>query len=342
MSKYRNDERHGCTALPAPRLPHAVVMLVYPEIAAIDVAGPMEAFGLANYLAGRPLYALSTASVDGLPVAVTGGYAELAPSHGFASLALPIGTLLIPGSPTAALAARDRRLLDGLARVAPQCQRVGSVCTGTYILAASGLARGRRVATHWHDTQALARLHPELEVDGEAIFVESGRVWSSAGMTTGIDLALALIERDHGRLLALAVARHLVLYLKRSGGQSQFSPQLAAQAAACPRIERVQQRIADDPAGDLSVPTLARLVAVSPRSLVRQFKAATGRTLGDHIADVRLGRARALIEEGGMSLKQVATASGLGSVANLRRVFLQRMGLSPSAYRERVGERMGV
>jgi len=143
-------------------------------------------------------------------VAVTGGYAELVPSHDCASLALPIGTLLIPDSPTAALAARDRRLLDGLDRMPPQCQRVGSVCTGAYILAASGLARGQRVATHWHDTAALARLHPELEIDGEALFVESGRVWSSAGMTTGIDLALALIERDHGRQLAMAVARHLV------------------------------------------------------------------------------------------------------------------------------------
>lgn len=319
--------------------PHRVVMVLYPQVAASDVTGPMEVFGLANFLSGKPHYELLTVTGDGKPVLVAGSYGALSPTHRFETLPTPVGTLLVAGGPTAQAAAADRHLLDWLRRIEPHCQRLGSVCTGAYILAGSGLTRGQLLATHWHEAAELARLHPATTVVADAIFVESGKLWSSAGMSTGVDLALAMIGRDHGRTLAMDVARYLVLHLERSGGQSQFSMHVEAQLADTPKVKRVQQHIIDRPAADLRIEVLARLAAMSTRSLLRHFRESTGQTVGAFVADVRLRHACMLIEKGDKGLKEIAALSGLGTAANMRKVFVRRLGIAPALYRERFARR---
>jgi transcriptional regulator GlxA family with amidase domain len=323
----------GESRMNAKKKPHRVVLVIHDDVAATDFTGPLEAFGLANYISGEPHYEMATVAEAIRPLSVAGGYCQVTPTHSYETVAGPVGTLLIAGGPAARKMAGDAALTAFLRRIEPHCARFGSVCNGTFILAASGLAAGTEVATHWHYAAEIQALHPELAVNADAVYVTNGKVWSSAGMTAGIDLAIALIEADHGRALALEVARHLVLPYKRVGGQMQFSMHLRAQFAETPSIERVQHHIADNPAGDLSVKALADIAAMSTRNFLRRFKEASGKTLGDYIADVRLRHACALLERNDVEIKAVAAASGFGSDTNMRKVFTRLLGVSPSQYR---------
>lgn len=317
------------------RQPHRVVIVIHDDVAATDFTGPMEAFGLANYISGERHYEMLTVAETIRPLAVAAGYCTVTPTHSYETLSGPVGTLLIAGGPAAEKMSGDVALRTFLKRLEPICERFGSVCNGSFILAASGLADGCEIATHWLYADRIQDHHPRVAVNADAVYVTSGRVWSSAGMTTGMDMALAMIEADHGRALALEVARHLVLPMKRLGGQSQFSMHLKAQFAELPSIERVQHHIVDNPAGDLSVKALAGVAAMSTRSFLRQFRSASGKTLGDYIADVRLRHACALLETD-VELKLVALQSGFGTDANMRKVFIRHLGVSPSQYRASV------
>ncbi|MDH6268293.1 transcriptional regulator GlxA family with amidase domain [Rhizobium sp. SG_E_25_P2] len=314
---------------------HSVAMLLYPGVSASDVAGPMECFGLANYISGNGIYTLSTFSSDGAPVEAAGSWLTLQPNHSFDSLPENVDTLLIPGGPAAFALSQDSEIIAWLRRRAEKAARVGSICNGAFVLAALGAADQGKLATHWLFTDQLARLHPDVDVDHDAIYVRSGKVWSSGGMTSGMDLALALIEEDCGRTLAMEVARHMVLYLRRSGGQSQFSMHLKAQFSDLPAISRLQQWIIDNPQSDLRVETLAARAAMSSRSLLRVFKEQTGLTLGKFVAETRLRHACSLLEDTDREQKEVASLSGLGSETNLRKVFMTRLGITPSQYRQR-------
>lgn len=325
------------TASP-PIRPRQVAVLLYPRVASVDVCGPLESFGIANFLTGQRLYHLMTVSIDGAPVPVAGGFLEIKPSRGCADLPDRIDLLLIAGGPGCFAASEDSALLAWIRRLEPRCDRLGSVCTGSTVLLASGVMKGHRVATHWLEARRLETDRTMAEqVEPNAIFVNSGKFWTSAGMLAGIDLSLALIEADFGRQLALDVARFMVLVLRRQSGQSQFSAQLMAEATEDPRIRRVQLHIWEHPGGDHSMRRLADLAAMSERSLIRRFKQVTNGTISRYIEDVRLNLARRLLETSELTIQTVASKSGFGSAATLRRAFERRLAVSPSVYRASFG-----
>ncbi|MFU1478246.1 GlxA family transcriptional regulator [Roseovarius sp. C7] len=308
-------------------------MLLYPGVSSVDASGPLEPFGLANFLTGRRLYKPVTVSVDGAAVPVAGGFLNIVPTCSCNDLPERIDLMLIAGGPGCFAAAEDETLLAWLRRLEPRCLRMGSVCTGSTVLVASGIADGHRVATHWLEAIRLKNCQAAVEIEEDAIFVNSGKLWTSAGMLAGIDLTLALIEKDHGRQLALDIARFMVLVLRRISGQTQFSPQLMAEATEDPRIRRVQLHVWENPTADLSLSKLAKKAAMSERSLVRRFKQVANTTLSQYIEDVRLTSARQLLESSQQSIQSVAANAGFGTAATLRRVFMRRLGVSPSAYR---------
>jgi transcriptional regulator GlxA family with amidase domain len=225
--------------------------------------------------------------------------------------------------------------VEWLRRTGPGVARIMSVCTGAFLLAEAGLLDGRRATTHWDHCSSLARRFPAVTVDPEPIFVRDGAVSTSAGVTAGIDLALALVEDDLGRDVALAIARHLVMFLRRPGGQRQFSVQLAAQVAARDPLREVQRYAAEHPAADLSVPALARRANLSPRQFSRAFAAEVGTPPGRYVDGVRLEAARRLLEESGSGVEEIARACGYGTPEAMRRAFVRELGVGPADYRER-------
>jgi transcriptional regulator GlxA family with amidase domain len=210
-----------------------------------------------------------------------------------------------------------------------------SVCTGAFLLAEAGLLDGRKATTHWLYCDSLSSRHPKIDVDPEPIFVRDGRISTSAGVTTGIDLALALVEEDRGRDVALAIARGLVMFLRRPGGQSQFSAQLSGQVAHREPLRDVQRLIAEHPEADLSVPALAAAANLSPRQFSRAFTAETGVSPGRYVDRVRLETARRLLEDTADGVAEVARKAGYGTAEAMRRAFLQALGVSPAEYRRR-------
>jgi transcriptional regulator GlxA family with amidase domain len=249
------------------------------------------------------------------------------------ALELPVDTLLVSGGiqPERAV---DPGMLDWLRMAAPRARRFGSICTGAFVLGAAGLLDGKRVTTHWRFAPELARRHPGTVVDVDPIFIRDGGLYSSAGISAGIDLALAMVEEDHGRELALSIARVLVLFLKRSGGQAQFSPQLRGQISAVPAVQQVQMWCQENLDGDLRVGALSRIAGMSERDFARKFRQDTGRTPADYVASVRLDAACRALAETQISLKAVAQKCGFGTVAAMRRAFLLRVGVPPRQYRD--------
>jgi transcriptional regulator GlxA family with amidase domain len=244
-------------------------------------------------------------------------------------------TLLVAGGEGARRAIGDPVIVDWIVRASRRARRTTSVCTGAYLLAAAGLLDGRRATTHWEWCAGLAERHPAVEVDPDPVWVRDGDVWTSAGVTAGIDLALALVEDDLGAQVALAVARELVVFLKRPGGQSQFSGALAAQQATRPALRELQAWIAGHLDQDLSVAALAAKAGLSERSFARAFRAEIGQTPAAYVEMLRVERARALLEDGAESLEAVTRATGFSSPEILRRAFHRRLAVSPAAYRER-------
>jgi transcriptional regulator GlxA family with amidase domain len=308
---------------------HRLSILAYEGCQLLDVSGPASVFGAANEASGRKVYDLAIVSPDG---------GIVASSCGVALQTRRIGgqpdTLLVAGGSRGLKAAMERAdLRRWLRKVAPKARRFGSVCTGAFVLAAAGLLDGKRVATHWASCERLAGRFPALAVDAESLYVVDGKVWTSAGVTTGIDMALALVEADLGAATANLIARHFVLYARRPGYQSQFSPLLQAQAKAeapfAELIEWMQQNL-DRP---LDVPGLAARAGLSERSFYRKFTEATGKTPAHFVESLRLEAARTLLTRD-LPLKTIAGKVGLSSSARLGQAFERRFGMAPSLFRE--------
>ncbi|HVB66970.1 MAG TPA: GlxA family transcriptional regulator [Acetobacteraceae bacterium] len=314
------------------RAPRGVAMLIYPGVAPLDVAGPLQVFGVANHLSKRKLYDVVTVAPTADPVPTPIGFAFL-PGCAMTALPLPVDTRLVSGG-GGPESGTQPDILAWLRHAAPQARRFGSICTGAFALGAAGLLEGKRVTTHWAFGAELARRHPGAIVDTDPIFVRDRALYSSAGISAGIDLALALVEEDLGRDLALAIARFLVLFLKRSGGQTQFSAQLQAQFSTVSAIQRVQRWCQENLDADLRVGALCRIAAMSERDFVRKFRQDTGTTPADYVAVARLEAARSLLAETTLSLKQIAQRCGFGSAAAMRRAFVPRVGVTPRQYRE--------
>ncbi|MGW2717063.1 GlxA family transcriptional regulator [Streptomyces sp. NPDC001492] len=314
-------------------MPQRTVLLVlFDGVQSLDVTGPLEVFAGAE-LHTPGTYRLRTASLDGAPVRTSSGL-TLVPDHGLADAPAP-HTLLVPGGQGTRRPVRDPRLSDWLRTNGPRAERLVSVCTGAILLAEAGLLDGRRATTHWAYCDKLARDHPAVEVDPDPIYVRDGHVFTSAGVTSGIDLALALVEEDLGREAALAIARHLVVFLRRPGNQAQFSAQLAAQTARREPLREVQQWINEHPDGDLDVESLAARAALSPRHFARAFQAETGMTPGRYVDRVRLEHARRLLEDTADGVEEISRASGYGTPEAMRRAFVRTLGTAPAEYRRR-------
>jgi transcriptional regulator GlxA family with amidase domain len=307
-----------------------VLVVLFDGVQSLDVTGPLEVFaGAEKHTPGT--YRIRTASRDGAPVRTSSGL-TLVPDGTLADAPDP-HTLLVPGGQ--GTRGPDRHLTDWLRDHGPRARRLVSVCTGAIRLAEAGLLDGRRATTHWAYCDKLARDHPAVEVDPDPIYIRDGDVSTSAGVTSGIDLALALVEEDLGRDAALTVARHLVVFLRRPGNQAQFSAQLAAQTAQREPLREVQQWITEHPAGDLGVESLAERARLSPRHFARAFHAETGMTPGRYVDQVRLEHARRLLEDTGDGVEEISRASGYGTPEAMRRAFVKALGVAPAEYRRR-------
>jgi transcriptional regulator GlxA family with amidase domain len=310
-----------------------VLVLAVDGVQSLDVMGPIETFQYANQqVPGTYAIQVVGPARDG----------HITMSNGLALGVDPLpdpaprcDTLVVAGGEGARRAVDDRTTVAWIARASRRARRTTSICTGSYLLAAAGLLDGRGATTHWEWCAGLAERYPRVEVDPDPVWVRDGDVWTSAGVTAGIDLALALVEDDLGAEVALAVARQLVVFLKRPGGQSQFSGALSVQQATRPALRELQAWIAGQLGEDLSVAALAARAGLSERSFARAFRAEIGQTPAAYVETLRVERARALLEDGAESLEAVTRATGFNSPEVLRRAFPRRVGVSPAAYRER-------
>ncbi len=313
-----------------------VVIVTFPGIQSLDAVGPFEVFAGATRAAhgsGRPGYEVSLVSTDAQPVRAGSGV-------GLCTEALPdpsgrIDTLVLPGGGQAQAARRDDELLSWIVAVAPRCRRVATVCTGAFLAAEAGLLDGRRVTTHWASAEQLAAEFPSLIVDCDPIYVRDGKFWTSAGVTAGMDLALALVADDLGVEVAQNVARWLVMFLHRPGGQTQFASPVWVPRAERSAVRAVQTLVEVAPGGDHRLPVLAAAAAMSLRHFTRVFTAEVGETPGRFVERVRLEAARRDLETTYDTLDMVASRCGFGTGETLRRVFQRRIGVAPDSYRRR-------
>jgi transcriptional regulator GlxA family with amidase domain len=322
--------RHnGPVAETHPR-PRVVVIVVFDGVKLLDVAGPAEVFAEANRFGAD--YRLTIASVDGRDVTTSIG-TDFAVTDRIASID-SADTVLVAGGDCLVGRPIDPALVDALRTVPARTRRLASICTGAFILAQAGLLNGRRATTHWRHARLLARAFPDVSVEPDAIFVRDGHVFTSAGVSAGIDLALALVEDDYGTELVRDVARSLVVYLKRAGGQSQFSVLVEADPPRQSALRAVTDAIAADPGTNHSVKILAAQASLSTRQLTRLFQSELGTTPARYVEMVRIDAARAALDAG-RSVTDTARLAGFGSAETLRRVFVNELGVSPKAYRDR-------
>ena len=325
--------------------PRRVLILGAAPVQLLDLAGPAEVLAQAGRLhavergraAPTPLYDVACHVVAGLGLAQTSAGLTFHPMASEASLLglETLDTLIVIGGEGARERARDRRLQRQVQHLAPRAERIVGVCTGTFILAAAGLLEGRRVTTHWRFCGELSRRHPRLEVDPEPIFIRDGPLWTSAGVTAGMDLVLALVEEDHGHALALAVARELVLFLRRPGDQKQFSSVLAAQSRGGSRLGALMAWLAGNLHRSLPVEVMAERACLSPRQFARVFREETGLTPARFLERMRVEAARQRLETGRGGLAAVAEGCGFGTEETMRRAFIRQLGASPGDYRDR-------
>jgi transcriptional regulator GlxA family with amidase domain len=315
---------------------HTIEYLLFPDTLGLDITGPLEVFNTATAVLKRQGntdggYRARFVAANKGPVALSSGlivFAGAAFSH-----RAKADTLLIPGGKGAVQAAASPGLLTFIRKRARQVKRLISVCNGAFILAAAGLLDGRQATTHWLGVDALAKNYPKIEVQPEAIYTCDGDIYTSAGVTTGIDLALAMVEEDFGATVALEVSRILVLYYRRPGNQSQFSTPLQAQSAAGNRFARLHDWLVINLDRPITVEAMANRAAMSPRNFARVFKAKTGMTPSRYLETLRLDRARELLASGEMPLNDIADISGFGREERLRRAFLRRFNVTPGQYR---------
>ncbi len=320
-----------------PPTPRGVDILAFPGVQLLDVAGPLQVFASANDLAagpdGEPPYAPRVVAQEDTIASSAGLGLAAAP---LPAIDAPLDTLIVAGGRGVHEAAANPALVAWVRKRAGRARRVASVCTGAFLLAAAGLLDGRRAATHWTDCAELARRFPAVRVEPDPIFVRDGPVWSSAGISAGIDLALALVEEDLGRTLALAVARHLVVFLKRPGGQAQFSATLSLQGAE-DRFGALHDWIERHLARDLSLPALARAAGMSERSFSRHYAQATGLTPARAVERLRVEAARRFLLDTRLPVKRIAARCGFGSEETMRRSFVRLLAATPQDYRARFG-----
>ena len=308
-----------------------IVLVAFPEMEILDVTGPLSAFHAATRYIPGAQYRLEVTSMRGGQIRSSCGL-EIATTS-IADVRGPIDTIVVVGGDGTRDAFVDHQLLHHVRRLAAGARRVTSVCTGAFLLGATGLLAGRRAATHWAWCALLDEMFPDVAVDNDAIFVRDGNVWTSAGVTSGIDLALALIADDHGHQAASEVARHLVVYLRRSGGQAQYSTILGAQVAEREPIRDLLSWLSDHLTNDLSVAALADQFHLSPREFTRVFKDQVGTTPADHVESVRLEAACRLLETTEASVQQIARTCGFGTPETMHRVFRRRLDTTPGDHR---------
>ena len=312
----------------------SVAIVTFPGLQPLDVVGPAEVFGAATRL-GLGEYRVRVVAREPGPVTASeGGYA-IVPGTTTARWRGPVDTLLVAGGGGVREALRDQELIAWLRSAAGRSRRVASVCTGAFLLAEAGLLDGCRATTHWAWCPDLARRYPAVEVDPEPIFVRDGWIWTSAGVTAGMDLALALVEEDLGADAAREVARWLVVFLQRPGGQAQFSSHLDAAPAGRPSLRELQGWIADNLAEDLRVEALAARACMSPRNFARAFRQETGLTPAAYVESIRVEAARQRLERGDEAVEAIAALTGFGTPETMRRAFARRVGVAPSEYRAR-------
>ena len=311
-----------------------IVIVAFPGVQTLDVVGPAEVFSTADRLANGGEYEIEVvaSSPDALQ---TGSGLQLLPHRSLRAVRGPIDTLMVAGGMGVARAQQDERLVHWIRSAAPRARRVASVCNGAFLLAEAGLLDGRRATTHWAACAELQRQFPTVAVDDSPIFVRDGDVYTSAGVTAGIDLALALVEDDLGAASARDAARWLVLFLRRPGNQAQFSTGPSWRPADRETLRDLQSWIADHLTADLSVPALAERAYMSPRNFARTFRREVGVTPAAYVESVRLDRARAELEAGDASVDAVAAMCGFGTVETMRRAFQRRFDVNPAAYRSR-------
>jgi transcriptional regulator GlxA family with amidase domain len=316
-----------------------ILIVAVPPVRTLDLFGPAEVFGDANRLhGGDPEYTVSiiSASADrvisnhiGMPVHTDCTYRQYRGA---------VDTLLVAGGVGAREMQYEPEFLGWLRKKSAGARRFGSICTGAFVLAEAGLLDGRRATTHWNWAQELARDYPRVTVDPDPIYVRDDNCYTSAGVTAGIDLCLALVEEDLGRPVALQIAQMMVVFLRRPGGQSQFSATLGAQTRESRPLGDLLAWLPDNLRRDLSVNKLARRAAMSPRNFARLFRQELGKTPGKHVEDLRLEAARRQLESTSLSITEVADATGLASSEVLRRLFKRRLGVAPGRYRASFGQ----
>jgi transcriptional regulator GlxA family with amidase domain len=312
-----------------------IVIVGFPSAQILDITGPLEVFSTASRFLAIPRYATQLVSTDGGPVLSTSGL-EFATSP-IAEVVDDIDTLVVSGGRDMGEAAADSKLVDNIRRLAGQSRRVTSVCSGAFLLAAAGLLDGRRATTHWAECAELERNYPNVSVEPDAIYVQDGNVWTSAGVSAGIDLALALVADDHGRKAAATVARRLVVYLRRSGGQGQFSALLAAQSANDEPVRDLLAWIPDNLTADLSITAMAARTHLSERQFSRVFKSEVGITPAEHVEAVRIEATCRLLETTLLGVEEIARTCGFGTPETMNRAFRRRLNTTPSDHRYHFG-----
>ena len=320
---------------PVPRRPK-IVVVGFDGVQSLDVTGPVEVLTRGGELAGAP-YDVEVVGPRAGEVVTSSGLCWRV-RRGVGDVRGPLDTIVVAGGDGTAAALRDRELIAAIRRLAGRSRRVASVCTGAFLLAEAGLLDGRSATTHWDSCELLRDRYPSVHVDPDPIFVRDGHVLTSAGVTAGMDLALALVEEDHGADVALATARRLVMYVQRPGDQAQFSAPLRARAEAASArrsIQEVQRWVAAHPGANTSVEALAARAAMSPRHFARAFSAEVGTTPARWVEGVRVEAARLLLETTDRSVDAVGAASGFRSPETFRRTFLRHLRVAPSDYRKR-------
>ncbi len=321
-------------------MPKKIVIISYDGAQMLDITGPMQVFSSANDELGEQYYDISLTSIEGGPVQTSSGFSIITTSL---SEVVPnnIDSFIVTGGKETAVraASLNKELRVWLRAAAGSTQRICSVCTGTFILAAAGVIVGKRVATHWRGTKQLAKYYPDLIVDKDAIYVEDGNVWTSAGVTTGIDMCLAMVRADCGDDLSAAIARRLVVYAHRPGNQSQFSPLLPARPDKADPLAKTLEWLSQRFTSELTVKDCAGHASMSERTFYRRFIKSVGVSPAQYIETLRLNTARELIASSAAPLKSVAASAGFSGPQQLIAVFEKRLGLSPTDYRKLHGRK---
>jgi transcriptional regulator GlxA family with amidase domain len=341
---FCQQHREGLRMRRSKATERLIVVLAFDHVQLLDVAGPVQTFASANEMVeeagGTAPYRIDVVSRRGGVVCTSAGLPLLTRSIGGATGKSRIDTLIIPGGSGVHQALQDTRVINWVRKRFPASRRIASVCTGAFLLAETGLLAGLRATTHWKSCTRLQQAHPDIHVDPDPIYVRANRIWTSAGVTAGIDLSLALIEEDLGRKVAMQVARHLVVFLKRPGGQSQFSVALEAQATAADgnapnHFTPLHGWIAEHLTGDLRVERLAEQAGMSPRTFARVYAAKMATTPARMVEKIRVEAVRRILEETDMPIKRIASECGFGQEDRLRRAFFRQVGTTPAAYRAR-------